>query len=270
LPKCQDSPRAQRLERDQTCGSEALMAVASAFGVEVRNLARAYWIAERKPLRALTIHEASDFEEAINRAHDEFTYQIYAGLRPEVREPVDELLKYIFSDIWAMGPGDDILDSWIESVSDSVRELRSMGFVLFSIQEQRDIFVKGPGPGERKPLEDWTRAYFLLVPRHGAFHLGGQDSKEPLHRFNDRCQLAIDSIYRSLHEEIVVGTFASALHALGDHGEKIVWCDTCFPAGAEGERIGWDYLEEITARSRTDLVARWSDINSDDVLEGLS
>ena len=66
----------QRLERDQTCGSEALMAVASAFGVEVKDMARAYWIAERKPLRALTIHEALDFEEAINRVNESVTVEL--------------------------------------------------------------------------------------------------------------------------------------------------------------------------------------------------
>ena len=169
-----------------------------------------------------------------------------------------------------MGLGDDMLESWIESVSDSVRQLRGMGFVLFSIQEQRDIFIKGSEPGERKPLEDWTRAYFLLVPRYGAFHLGKEGSKEPVHRVNDKCQLAIDSVFRTLHEDLVVGTFASAVHALGVRGEQTVWADTCFPVGPEGERIGWGYLEEVIGRSRSELIAQWQDMNPDDILHGLS
>ena len=51
----------QRVEKDENCGSEALMAIASAFEVDVKDLRRAYWVAERKPLRALTIQRSFGF-----------------------------------------------------------------------------------------------------------------------------------------------------------------------------------------------------------------
>jgi len=246
----------QRVERDQTAGPEALMAVADALGVEVKDLQKAYWVAERKPLRALTIRRAQDFAEVIRRAHHEYTYQIYAPLRSGTEDEVKPLMNEIFADIWAMEPGDEmLLESWIDSIATPVDELRRDGLVFYSIQEQRDVFLKGRNPGERIPMEDWTRAYFLLVSEHGAFHLGDQHSTEPLHRFSDTCQEAIQTVYRTLHEEFMVGQFDTPVHAMATRGDSLRWCDSCFPPDASGVRIGWNDLEAITGRSKLELLS---------------
>lgn len=82
------------------------------------------------------------------------------------------------------------------------------------------------------------------------------------------CQLAIDSVYRTLHEELVVGTFASAIHSLSERGEKLVWCNQCFPADSEGVRLGWDYLEAVSGMTQAELLTTCMD--TEEILEGLS
>src|SRR5689334_8941250 len=73
----------QRLEKDIQAGADALKAVAAAFDVTVADLRRAYQVAEAKPLRGLTINQAEDFYESLDRAHHDYIYRIYCGIRPE-------------------------------------------------------------------------------------------------------------------------------------------------------------------------------------------
>jgi hypothetical protein len=40
---------------------------------------------------------------------------------------------------------------------------------FFSIQERRDLFIKGQTPGERLPMEDVTYGHYFLVPINDCF-----------------------------------------------------------------------------------------------------
>jgi len=242
----------QRVEADQTRGGETLMAIAQAFGVEVKDLRVKYWVPESRPLQALMIEKADDFAEAIRRAHHEYGHiKLLPGFTDtELEHRVDELVEDIFADIWAMEPGDwELLPSWIESIRQPLGELYAMNTRFFSVQECRDCFMKGSKPGERVPLEDWTRGYFLLVPRHGCFHLGGKSSREPVHQFNADCDSALQALVKLFepHRE-GVGIFANALCAVTAAGgeNNMSWCDACFPRQKDGARVSWSYAEGVT------------------------
>lgn len=246
----------QRVEKDVTKGNEALMAIASAFGLTVGELGRKYWVAESMPLRALAIRKAFDFAEAIRRASHFYSYRTFGELRPEVEAAAQPLIEEIFADIWAMSPDEpELLRSWCQSVEEPLHQLHELGLYIFSIQEQRDVFLRDR---ENKPLpfEDCSYCYFVIVPRHAVFHLGGPGSNNPVHRFNDQCTPAINAVLGLLKKPEMMGLAATAIHLIQAVGgeDKLHWCDSCFPRDEEGLRAGWEYMEDVLGLSREELL----------------
>lgn len=246
----------QRLEKDDSNGAEGLMAVAQAFDTTVERLRTAYWVAERKPLQAMNIDKPEDFLEAIRRAHHSYAYMLLAPLQPDFAKEVNEVLSELFADIWAVSPDDepDFMRCWVNSIRIPLDQLHSMGLRIFSIQECRDVFLKGQKLGEHIPVEDWTRNDFIAVPKHGCFHLGGRGSNEFLHEFNPNCDLAVEAVHRMYRREIEIGLFSNAIQAVIARGDnEQYWCDRCFPFESDGARIGYNYMESLTGLSRQEL-----------------
>ena len=247
----------QRIEKDDSNGAEGLMAVAQALDTTVEYLRTAYWVAERKPLQAMNIDEPEDFVEAIQRAHHSYTYMLLAPLQPDFAKEVNEVLSELFADIWAVSPDDepDFVRCWVNSIRSPLDQVHSMGLRIFSIQECRDVFMKGPKVSERIPVENWTRNDFVAVPKCGCFHLGGKGSSEQVHEFNPNCALAVDAVHRMYRREIEVGLFPNAIQAMISRGDNtsLNWCDSCFPFDSDGCRLGYNYMERLTGLSRQEL-----------------
>ena len=242
----------QRVEANRTQDGDTLRAIAAAFNADVRDLRSKYWIAESKPLRALLIESAEDFRVAIQRAYHYYSYRRLGTLKPEIEPRVDELMEEIFSDIWAMGPDEPEFSSFIKDIREPLEELQRMGLTFFSIQETRDVFIKGGNPGEKIPWEDMTTCHFILVPRYGCFHLGGRGSTEQLHLFSSQCDSASKTLLRILKEEREMGLFVTALHAVVCAGGEasVYWCEVCFPLLEDGSRISMSYIQQVTGFHR--------------------
>jgi transcriptional regulator with XRE-family HTH domain len=122
----------QRVEKDLTRGGEALMAIASAFGLTVADLGQQYWVAESKPPRGLMIRKASDFGEAIRRADHFYSYQTLVEFRPEVEAAADPLIEEVFTDIWAMSSLEpELVRSWCKGIEEPLAGLHDLGLCIF-------------------------------------------------------------------------------------------------------------------------------------------
>ncbi len=246
----------QRVEKDQTQDAETLKAIAAAFDVAVKDLGTSYWVAESQPATALMIESAEDFKTVIQRAHHFFSHRMLVTLKPEIEPRVRELVDEIFADIWAMDPDEpDLLSSYVDSITDAVEELKRLGMSFFSIQQRRDVFVKGRQVGERIPMEDVTYGDFFLVPTHGCFCRITEGANEPLHRFSGRCADAVNTLLDIVKHERDATIAISPIHVIGADGgaKSVAWCDKCFPKQEDGGRISWDDLENITGFSKDQL-----------------
>lgn len=247
----------QRVEKDQTRDGETLRAIAAAFGVTVKDLRTDYLVAESYPAKALMINSADDFRIAIQRAYHFHTYRSLVQPRTESEGRIRELVDVIFSDLWAMEPDDhDLLASYIESIRQPVNELKGMGMSLFSIQERRDLFIKGQTPGERLPMEDVTYGHYYLVPVQGCFR---QDHKEkffPLHRCSADCPDAVNTLLQVSQKELDFWVAANPVYVAGAAGkfDRVRWCDNCFPQDEDGGRISWADLEQVTSLTSEQMI----------------
>lgn len=251
-----DTRTIQRVESNSTKGGDALMAIASAFDVGIADLGQKFWIAESKPPCGLMIRKGSDFAEAIRRANHLYSYQTLGELRPEVEAVADPLISEIFSDIWAISPEEpELLRTFCQGAQNPLAQLRELGLCIFSIQEKRDVFLKDPD-GKPIPWEDCAYGYFVVVPLHAAFHLGGKGSQNFVHRFNDQCDEAIRTILGLLKKPETFGLGATALHLLKAAGgeENLNWCNACFPPDESGTRVGWRYVQETLGIDRDEVL----------------
>lgn len=240
----------QRVEKDPTRDGDTLQAIAAAFDVTVKDLRTNYWVAESQLPKALVIESAEDFRVAIQRAYHFYTQRILVEPRPESEARIRELVDLVFADIWAMEPDEpELITSYIDSIREPLVELKSMGMIFFSVQERRDVFIKGEKPGERLPMEDVTYGHFFLVPVDGCFREGGDGQRHPLHRFSARCENAVRALLRITQKELDMSVAANPMDimtALGSDPDSVQWCDECFPEGEDGCRISWHDLENFT------------------------
>jgi transcriptional regulator with XRE-family HTH domain len=245
----------QRVEKDQTRDGETLKAIAAAFDVTVKDLRTDYWLAEAYPAKALLIESAEDFRTAIQRAHHFYRYHILVTPSPDIKAKVYDLIDQVFADIWAMEPDEPgLLTSYVDSIREPVEELKRLGMSFFSIQQRRDIFIKGRRVGERIPMEDVTYSEFFLVPTHGCFR-ETEDAPAPLHRFSSRCPGGISTLLDMVKYEKDLCVAVNAIYVMSADGDPsaVLWCDTCFPELDDGGRISWQYLQEVTGFSREQL-----------------
>lgn len=242
----------QRAEKDKTQDPETLRAIAAAFNVTVRDLRTKYWVTESKPPKSLMIESAEGFRGVLQRGYHYYSRQSLVMPTPEAATRVDELCEEIFSDFWAIDddePG--LLSSYINSIREPVQELRNMGMAFFCIQECRDMFIKGPALGERIPMEDITRVRFLLVPIHGCFKLPVRGKPQYLHRFWSGCAESVQSLLQMIKQELDLSVASKVIYAMASEGgpDSVPWCDVCFPLLEDGNRISWDYLQEVAGLS---------------------
>jgi transcriptional regulator with XRE-family HTH domain len=240
----------QRVEKDQTRDGETLQAIAAAFDVTVKELRTDFWVAESQPPKALMIESAEDFRVAIQRAYHFYTRRILVEPRPESEARIRKLVDLVFADIWAMEPDEpELTTSYIDSIREPLVELKAMGMTFFSVQERRDVFIKGEKPGERLPMEDVTYGHFFLAPVDGCFREGGDGQSHPLHRFSARCEDAVRTLLRITQKELDMSVAVNPMYVMtaeGSDAASIQWCDECFPEGEDGCRISWDDLERFT------------------------
>ncbi len=246
----------QRVEKDQTRDGETLKAIAAAFDVAVRDLATDYRVAEAQPPTALMIHSAEDFRIVIQRAHHFFSYRLMVTLRTEIEPRVRELVDEIFADIWAIDPDEpELLSSYVESITGPIEELKKLGMSFFSVQQRRDVFVKGSQVGERIPMEDVTYGDFFLVPTWGCFRRITEGKQEPLHRFSSRCADAVNTLIDIVKRDLDASIALNAIYVMSAEGgsEAVRWCDRCFPPLQDGSRISWEDLQNITGFTKDQL-----------------
>jgi transcriptional regulator with XRE-family HTH domain len=243
----------QRVESDQTKNPETLAAIAAAFDVVVGDLGQKFRVAESKPPKALLIESAADFGMAMQRAHHEFAIRRLT----KTTERAEEIVQSITEDLQYISPDEpELFNSFLQSLIGPLEELHSEGLGLFSIQESFDRFLRFNPDEQAIPFEGWTRGHFIIVPRFGCFRIGGQASREKLHRFSAACPEAITQILKMFQEEIEVGIFATALAVLAPKpggSEPVVWCDSCFPVQADGSRLTMGYLATVLGRTETEL-----------------
>lgn len=238
-----------RIEKDEVQGLESLMAIAAAFEIEMGKLAQIFRIAETKPLRSLTIRRAEDLQVAFNRAYHSGLYRpMLLPMRADLQERAEELLEIIFSDLQYLSPDEpEIMRSWVQSVKEPLEELHGMGMEIFSIQDRREGFVGEPG--NKTLLEDWTTGYYLLVLEHGCF-----SAKNCVHRFNEQCGTAINSLHEWLRQEqdgtkVDLYLFPNELMVSPIKSVEQSYCALCFPNGPTGEYMTEEYLQRITGLS---------------------
>jgi len=242
-----------RIEKDEVQGLESLMAIAGAFGVEIKDMSQTVQIAESKPLRSLMVRRAEDLRVCLNRAHDSGLHRtLILPMRRDIEERVEELTEAIFSDIQYMSPDEtDILNSWIASVRDSVEELQARGFAIFTIQDCREGFIGEPG--RKKFIENWTTGYYLVILEHSCFSVGGA-----IHRFSEACGDGVVALHGWLRQEqdgteLILRLFANELMINSAETASVEFCQACFPNGPTGECLTEDYLQKITGISKQQI-----------------
>lgn len=240
----------QRAERGETRVGATLCALAAAFQVEVKDLKTAYWVAEARPPQALMIASAEDFRTAVSRAHHIYDYQKLVTVKPELEAEVDDLMGQIFDDILIMAPGECYYDSYIKSLHEPLAQLRTMGLSFFSIQECRDMFIKGREPGERMPVEDITTSHFMLVPTYGCFQTA-ESVDGPLHRFSSDCEDGVSTLLQVTRGKRQIRIFINFVFAAFEVDTEAPgeWCDVCFPKAVDGSRITLEDIQNVTGLS---------------------
>jgi transcriptional regulator with XRE-family HTH domain len=246
----------QRVEKDQTQDGQTLRAIAAAFNVSISDLKTDYWVAEAKPARSLLIQSAEDFGIAIRRAYHYFSYRSLVEPNDKAKVRINELMDEIFADIWIMDPNEPgLINSYVNSIQDAFEELKGMGLIFFTVQECRDVFIKGRQPGERHPLEDMTYCHFFLMPTHGCFREDDGQKAGPLHLFASHCRAAVNTLLGVIQNERQIAVASNALFAICAEArpDEFRWCDVCFPQAEDGSRISLDYLQKITGLSADEL-----------------
>lgn len=240
----------QRAERDETKDGGTLSAIAAAFNVEVKDLKTAYWVAEARPSQSLMIESADDFRTAINRAHHFYSYQKLIGVSAEVETEVNDLMRQIFDDIFIMAPGECYLESYIDSLREPLTRLKEMGLSFFSIQECKDIFIKGRRPAERVPVEDMTTGHFMLIPTYGCFQMA-ESVTGPLHRFSSSCEEAVKTLLKVTKGKLQIRVFINFIFAAFAEANEAEgsWCERCFPKAADGSRVSTEDIQNVTGLS---------------------
>jgi len=131
-----------------------------------------------------------------------------------------------------------------------------------------------PSNGAMKPIknhiDNWRVQHFLVVPRHGCFQI---NATEPLHRFDDGCRAAGDTLFRVLKEENGGAlVYTNALIAVSETGRKrgIRWRETCFPELPDGRRISFEYIAQVTGQDIAQVHALYEAFAGQQFLEGLA
>jgi transcriptional regulator with XRE-family HTH domain len=263
----------QRMEKDLTKNPETLQDVAAAFDVTVDSLRSTWLIPESRLLRVRSVITYEDFIAAEEMYHsDAFSKAIVVPLKDEFQNEVRDLLDQVFADRDLIEPDEpELWSSYTESIAQSLQRLFDFGFLFFLLDERRDLILHPSGT--LKPLRDYIDLkvrHFFLVPRHGCL----QSSRtEPLHRFNEQCAVAGETLFRTVKEE-GAGTivYTNALYAATQPGgeDSVRWCDYCFLVSAAGTRISFGYIEQVTGLSCPQLGALYDETAEQPFLEGLS
>lgn len=266
----------QRVEKDLTRNPETLQAIAGAFNVELDTLRSTYLIAESRMVSARLVKTVEDFlSTENNQAWHAFSRPIMAPLKPESEGGVRDLVAQVFANrelIEYQEPG--MWESYLEYVQGPLQELFDLGFAFFLLDENRDVLLKSiPGLGRPSTdhIPDWIVRHYVLVAPHGCFQL---DENSPLHKYNENCRSAGETLLTLLNRSDNTGVwlYTNALWALGVpfQSKKICWCDVCFPSSPSGERIGLDYIEQVTGIRREQLHTLYESVMGEPFLEGLS
>ena len=269
------SPRTvQRVEKDRTQDAETIKAVAAAFDVDLERLRTTYLVPESRLMRTRLVTAVKEFVSAEHEGHHAYSRVKMVPLKDELEEQTDSLLDQVFCDRVYVEPDEpELWQSYIESVKEPLQSLFDLGLAFFLLDERRDLLLPAI-PGLPKPsadhIENWRVRHYLLVARHGCFQAGCADT---LHRFNDSCRSAGDSLFNAIKEEDKgLYVFGNALFAVTNAGgeDAIRWCETCFPPTPTGTRIGLEYLEQVTGMTRAQLHAIEEEIAGQSFLHGLA
>jgi transcriptional regulator with XRE-family HTH domain len=264
----------QRVEKDQTKSPETIQAIAGAFDVDVDRLRTTKLIPETRLAGTWLATSYREFLsiERTQRAHQGARMTV-SPLSDEDQTRVDDLLRKIFADREFIEPDEPGLWACYEQhAQEPLQELFGLDHSIFVMLECKDFIL--PDVGQLKPtqrcIDNWRVLYHLVVPRHGCFQI---DSEKTMHRFNPACHEAGETIFRAVKEAHGGAlVYSNALFAL-NHPEgksRIQWCDTCFPLGSDGLRIGIDYITEVTGKDPAELYAAYIEATEDSFIVGLS
>jgi transcriptional regulator with XRE-family HTH domain len=263
----------QRVEKDLTRSPETLHAVAAAFDVTVDSLRSTWLIPESRLLRVRSVSTYKEFiaAEQTHRS-DAFAKAIMVPLNDEFHSEVSDLLDQSFTDRDVIEPDEpELWSSYTDFIKQPLERLFDFGFSFFLLDEQRELMLHSSGllKPERDHMDLKVR-HFFLVPTHGCFQLS---RTEPLHRFNERCIAAGDALFRTIKEENTGAyVYKNALVAATQPGGEsaVQWCDACFPVSPAGTRIGFEYIEQVTGLSRSQVCTLYDETTGEIFLEGLS
>ena len=265
----------QRVERDQTKGSETLLAIAGALDVDLSALRITRRIAESELVRVQLATTVREFISAEN-THRSFAFSkgVMVPLKEEAEDQVGDLMKKVFSDRECIDRDEPYMwDSYLDCIREPLQELFDLGFAFLILDERRDILLNS-GPG-LTPIADHIPnqeiRYYLLVAPQGCFQI---DASSPLHRFNASCQLGGETLLMTAKtSDLGVLVYGNALIAVGRLGDesRVCWCGTCFPPSSCGTRIGFDYIEHVTGLRREQLQCLYEAVAGEEFfMEGLS
>jgi transcriptional regulator with XRE-family HTH domain len=264
----------QRVERDLTKNHETIQAIAGALDVDLASLRSTWLIPETRLVRTAFVTSHREFVRVDTSPSDAFGRMIMAPLTEDGTKRVEELLDQIFADRELIEPYEtDLWSGYVEQVEEPLESLFALNLAVLVVDETRDMILRN---NDSLPLEkrcmDWRVRYFLVVPKHGCFRL---DSKEPLHRFNGTCAAGNAAILRAATQRDIPGihVVANALVAISRpdfYGDGINWCESCFPADADGTRISFDYIELVTGLDRAKLHSLWQEATGNEFLHGLA
>lgn len=270
-----DTRTIQRVEKDQTKNPETLQAIAAAFDLDLSALRTTWRIAESRLIatRFVASHAAFIHAEEAHHWHA-FTRSVMVPLKDELREKIDDLCDRVFADRELIEPYEiELWKSYVECIRDPLQSLFELGFAFYLLDERKDLLLPRIGADlqpTKDHIDDWTIRYFVLVPRHGCFHL---DKAAPLHRFDQNCRAAGEAMFLT-HKRGDTGAYIykNAIYAMSAAGgdKRVNWCDACFPLSSSGERLDFDYLEQITGLSRSQLHELCKTVGGEPFLQGLS
>jgi transcriptional regulator with XRE-family HTH domain len=264
----------QRVEKDQTKSPETVQALAGAFDVDIEDLRTTTLIPQTKLAGTWLTTSYREFISAERtRPAQQFARMVASPLTEEGQDRVDELLRQIFADRDLIQPNEpELWSCYEEQIREPLQSLFDLGQAFFIVDERRDFILQDPV--ELQPVQrcipNWRILYYVVVPRHGCFQAGPE---KPMHRFNPECRESAMTLFRMVRQVLDgVLVHANALCAVTQAGseDQINWCDACFPQPPGGQRIGLEYIMQVTGKDEADLYADYLEATGHSFIVGLS
>lgn len=175
----------------------------------------------RRPAVSITIISApSDFESVLH--YHDFAVWDLTHLTVQENGAVVAEMNQMFSDLGGLEVGDSEQQmEFIESVAEPLAKLAQHRCKIMVILSSGTMRLDGGAE-----IPEWVRAHFLVVPVDGAFRVG-DSLTSPVHRFNTRCERAMDSLREAVRDGLAVHSWTDDNRTIGDYEGAVPWCPQC-------------------------------------------